>query len=173
MAIERELFLKILEDAYSAYYTIVPQENAELPLVFRGDYKKQDERYWLTKSVKIWENETGEFAYVFAAESFTPELADKCIAFALEDGLPRVKPHKNHHHTDIKVILVADRFDAETKKLVQKKHFSKSYHFSLWGFTNLLTAAVDLNEGKARANREGYALEKFFCKLFDVRKEEG
>ena len=173
MSIERDVFLKILEDAYSAYYTIVPQESDELPLVFRGDYKKQDEQYWLTKSVKIWTNETGEFAYVFGAERFTPDLADRCIAFALEDGLPRVKPHKDHHHTDIKVVLVADSFDAETRKLVQKKRFSKSYRFSLWGFTNLLTAAVDLSEGKAYANREGYALEKFFRKLFDVRKEEG
>ena len=94
-------------------------------------------------------------------------------AFALEDGLPRVHPHKEHQHTDIKVILVADHFDAETRKLVQKKSFSKSYHFSLWGFSNLLTAAVDLGEGKAYPNKVGHDLEKFFRKLFDLRKEEG
>ena len=173
MLIERELFLKILEDAYSAYYTIVPQENAELPLVFRGDYLKRDEQYWLSKSIPIWGNECGEFAYVFSAESFSPELAKACVDFALKDGLPRVQPHKEHHHTDIKVLFIADRLDEETRKLVQKMHFTKSYHLSLWGFTNLLTAVVDLSEGKAYANKEGYALEKFFRKLFDVRKEEG
>ncbi len=173
MAIQREEFLKILEDSFSAYYNIFPQEHPELPLAFRGDYSKHDERYWLMKSVPIWKNDTGEFVYVFSAEGFSPDLAEKCIAFALEDGLPRVKPHKEHHHTDVKVILIADSLDDQTRKTVQKKSFTKSYHFSLWGFTNLLTAAVDLSQEKAYPNKEGYALEKYFHKLFDVRKEEG
>ena len=173
MAIAREVFLKILEDSFSAYYDIFPQKHDELPLAFRCDYKKLDKKYWLTKSIPIWSNETGEFAYVFAAESFDPDLADRCITWALEDGLPRVKPHKEHQHTDVKVILIADRFDEATRKLVQEKYFSKSYHFSLWGFTNLLTAAVDLSREKAFPNKAGYSLEKYFSKLFDVRKEEG
>ena len=173
MSMDREQFLKILEDSFTAYYDIEEQENPELPLAFRGDYRKRDEHYWITKSMPIWGNETGEFAYVFSAERFTPELAERCIAFALEDGLPRVKPHKEHQRTDVKVILVADRFDQETRKLVQKKSFSKSYHFSLWGFSNLLTAAVDLGEEKAFPNKAGYSLEKYFRKLFDLRKEEG
>ena len=173
MAIAREEFLKILEDSFSAYYNIFPQEHPELPLVFRGDYNKMDERYWITKSVPIWKNESGEFAYVFSAESFSPELAEKCFAFALEDGLPRVKPHKEHHHTDIKVILIADSLDEATRKTVQKQNFSKSYHLSLWGYSNLLTAAVDLGRGKAYPNRAGYALEEYFHKLFDLRNEEG
>ena len=173
MSMDREQFLKVLEDSFTAYYDIEAQEHPELPLVFRGDYRKREERYWITKSIPIWGNESGEFAYVFSAESFTPELAEKCIAFALEDGLPRVKPHKEHQHTDIKAILVADHFDEETRKLVQKKSFTKNYHFSLWGFSNLLTAAVDLGERKAYPNRVGHDLETYFRKLFDLRKEEG
>ena len=173
MAIEREEFLKDLEDSFSAYYDVEIQTHPELPLVFRGDYRKRDERYWLSKKAKIWANEVGEFAYIFSAEEFSPELAEKCIAFALGDGLPRVKPHKEHQHTDIKVILIADRLDAQTRKLVQKKSFSKSYHFSLWGFSNLLAAAVDLSERKAYPNRAGHDLTQYFRKLFDARKEEG
>ena len=170
---EREFFLEILKDSFSAYYDIFPAENEPLPLAFRGDYRKREERYWLTKSIPIWGNETGEFAYVFSAESFDPALAEACIDWALEDGLPRVKPHKEHHHTDIKVILIADHFDEATRKLVQKKSFTKNYHYSLWGFTNLLTAAVDLCERKAYPNKAGHDLATYFRKLFDVRKEEG
>ena len=173
MAIDRELFLKILEDSFSAYYDIVPQQHPELPLAFRGDYVKREGRYWITKSLPIWSSEEGEFAYVFAADSFTGELAERCIAFALEDGLPRVKPHKDHQHTDIKVILIADRMDEAARKAVQQCRFTKNYRFSFWGFTNLLAAAVDLSEGKAYPNKAGYALEPYFRKLFDARKEEG
>ena len=169
---ERERFLEILKDSFSAYYDIVPAENDKLPLAFRCDYSKHDERYWLTKSIPIWRNDTGEFAYVFSAPSFEESLIERCFAYALEDGLPRVKPHKEHQRTDIKVILIADHFEKAQRDLVQKKSFTKSYHFSFWGFTNLLAAAVDLGEERSFSNKAGYALDKYFRKLFDVRKEE-
>ena len=173
MAIEREVFLKILEDSFSAYYDIVPQDHPELPMVFRGDYKKVDEKYWIVKSLPIWSNETGEYCYVFSSDRFSPDLVKACTDFALKDGLPRVKPHKDHQHTDIKVVFIADSTDEETRRAVKKQSFSKSYHFSFWGFSNLLTAIVDLQEGKSYTNKAGYALEKYFRKLFDIRKEEG
>ena len=153
MPIERQSFLTILEDSFSAYYDIVPQEHPTLPLVFRGDYLKRDERYWLMKSIPIWASETGEFAYIFSAEQFSPELAKACIDFM---GL-----------------LIADSAQEETRRLVQKSSFTKNYHHSFWGFSNLLAAIVDLQEKKTYPNKAGYALEKYFRKLFDVRKEEG
>ena len=55
----------------------------------------------------------------------------------------------------------------------QKKKFSRSYGpLSTHGYTELLTAAVDLGERKAHANRVGYDLEKFFGKLFALRSED-
>ncbi len=101
MAIDRELFLKILEDAYTAYYSIVPAENDALPLAFRADYKATDEQYFLAKSANIWRNEKNEYTYVFSAPSVSKELAEKCIAWALEDMLPRVKPHKEHQYLSL------------------------------------------------------------------------
>ena len=82
MAIPRLTFLDILKDSYSAYYSIHdnPAElKTELPIAFRADYASRDERYWLTKSVKMWGNEKNEYAYVFAADSFTPEEAEACL----------------------------------------------------------------------------------------------
>lgn len=170
MNIERTDFMEVLKDSYSAYYTIADPETEELPLVFRGDYFKRDMHYWFTKKAVVWDNQTGEFAYAFSAESFTPELAERCIDYALEDGLPRVQPGKDHYHTDIKVLLIADTVSEETKKLVQKKSFTKNYNHSLWGFTNLLVAAVDLSGKKTYTNKAGNALVKYFRKLFDARK---
>ncbi|MEI3061448.1 MAG: hypothetical protein V8S72_00165 [Oscillospiraceae bacterium] len=79
--------------------------------------------------------------YMFAAESFDKELVDNCIDFALADGLPRVKPHKEHQYTNIAAIFVAESFDPATAKHIAKRSFSKSYKFSLHGYTELLTAA--------------------------------
>ena len=92
MAIPRSTFIDILKDSYSAYYSIRERDEVpetELPLAFRADYSSRDERYWLTKSVKMWGNEKNEYAYVFISDSFSPELAERCRDWALEDGLPR------------------------------------------------------------------------------------
>ena len=67
---DRAVFLDVLKDSYSAYYNIVPAETDDVPMIFRADYFSRDEKYWLTKSIKIWGNETNEFCYVFSAPEF-------------------------------------------------------------------------------------------------------
>ena len=165
---ERAEFLEKLSDSYSAYYDLHPEAEADgLPLAFRADYFSRSERYWLSKNIPIWGNETNEYAYIFSAPSFDVELAGKCIDFALADGLPRVKPHKEHQYTNVKVILIADSFDEATISFVRKRKFSKSYKFSLHGFTDLKAAAVSLSERKAYPNAAAEReLTDYFRKLF-------
>lgn len=171
MAIDRSLFLEVLKDSYSAYYDIVEDVQTDLPLAFRGDYRDRDEHYWFTKTAQVWVNEKNEYAYIFAAESFDSGMIDRCVAYALEDGLPRVKPHKEHQCTNIKTVFIADELSEEAAKAVQKKRFTKSYKFGLHGFSNLLTGAVSLAERKTWANREGHELVPYFKKLFAAREE--
>lgn len=172
MAFDRLAFLGVLEDSYAAYYNII-KENLpeEFPIAFRADFYKRDERYWLTKSVKYYGNETNEFVYVFSADSFTGEIADACIRYALEEGLPRVKPHKEHQYTNIKVIFIANEYEPEALKAISSFRFQKSYHFSLWGYSNLLTTAVDVNDEKVWTNPAGREMKKYFSKLFAAQKK--
>ena len=174
MALDRELFINIVKDAYSAYYTISEpsEEDVDLPMAFRAVYDARDERYFVTKSAKIWANEKIEYAYVFSAPSFNVELAGRCMDHALADMLPRVKPHKQHQYTNCKVILIADSLGKEVIDLVKKRSFSKSYGFlSMHGYSELLAAAVDLKREKTFTNRVGSGLNKFFDKLFALRRE--
>lgn len=172
MSIERAEFLNILAESYKAYYDVFPVENVgELPLAFRADFHSRDERYWLSKDIPVWGNETNEFAYVFSAPSFDESMAAKCIEYALNEGLPRVKPHREHHYTNIKVLFVADSFDDAVIKYIKKQKFQKSYKLSLHGFTMLKTAAVDLSRSKAFPNRDGHELEQYFSKLFTAAEK--
>ena len=89
MKIEREKFLDTVADSFSAYYDLhMAEGEQELPLVFRADYYSRAERYWLTKNIPIWGNETNEYAYVFSAPAFDRALAARCIDYALEEALP-------------------------------------------------------------------------------------
>lgn len=174
MVIERDTFLEILKDAYSAYYTLIPAEGeAGFPLSFRAEYKSRDESYFFVKSANIWGNEKNEYTYVFSAPSFDTALIDRCTDWALQDMLPKVKPHKEHQYTNAKVIFIADSAEKETVRAVQKKRFSKSYGpLSVHGYTELITALVDLSTSKTYANPAGNDLPKFFGKLFALRQEK-
>ena len=174
MVIERDTFLEVLKDAYSAYYTIIPADgDTELPLSFRAVYGARDEQYFFVKSATIWANEKNEYAYVFSAPTFDVDTIDRCVSWALEDMLPKVKPHKNHQYTNAKVIFVAEKLEDAAVRAVQKKRFSKSYGpLSIQGYTELITAAVDLSRSKAFANPAGNDLPKFFGKLFALRQEK-
>ena len=174
MAIERSLFLEIVKDAYSAYYSIVDDAQApDLPLAFRADYKSRDEQYFFVKSANIWGNEKNEYAYVFSAPEIDPATARKCLDWALQDMLPRVKPHKEHQYTNCKAVFISDTLSDEKAQTVKKSKFSKSYGFlSTQGYTELIAAAVDLSTEAVVTNRVGHGLEDFFRKLFALRHEE-
>ena len=172
MAIERGRFIEVLKDAYSAYYDLKTEVETELPLAFQADYRNRDEHFWITKSAKVWTNEKNEFAYIFSAPAFDTAMIDRCIAYALEEGLPRVRPHKEHQCTNIKVVFVADSLEKDCAKAVQKKHFTKNYTIGLHGFSNLLTGAVALDTQKVWTNSEGHELTVFFKKLFAARTEK-
>ena len=171
MTLDRETFLAVVEDSYSAYYTIHQNEGmTELPLAFRADYYSRDEKYWFTKSVKIWANETNELCYVFCAPHFDLETAERCLDYVIEDAQPRVKPHKEHQYTNFKAVFLADSFDEAARTAIMKRRFTKNYKYSLHGYSMLMTAAVDLSDCSTAANKAGYPLVKYFRKLFDARK---
>lgn len=175
MAIDRTTFTEIVKDAYSAYYTILPAENEEddLPLAFRAEYRVRDEQYFFVKSANIWGNEKVEYCFVFSAPHIDAATAERCIDRSLQEMLPKVKPHKEHQYTNCKVILIADTLGEDVAKLVRGKKFSRSYGpFSTQGYTELLAAAVDTGSEKTYTNRMGRDLEKFFGKLFALRHEE-
>lgn len=172
MRIEREKFLEAVTDSFSAYYDLhmVPAEQ-ELPLAFRADYFSRSERYWLSKNIPIWGNETNEFAYIFSAPVFDQTLAAKCIDYALDEALPLVKPHKEHQYTNVKVILLADSVDEDVARYVKKRSFTKNYKFSFHGFSTLKSAIVDLGTQKTVTNSAGYELADYFRKLFAAEEK--
>ena len=172
MAFDRESFSAVLEDSYSAYYNIIKEDlPSDLPILFKADYFRRAESYWLSKNITTWANETNEFAYIFSAESFDEIMMEKCNQYALDDGLPRVKPHKEHQYTNIKTIFLTENTDDEVVRYVKNKKFSKSYNHSLWGYSNLVSAVVNLNTEKIYTNPPGRDLKKYFKKLFSAQKK--
>ena len=169
MAYPRGEFMEVLKDSYSAYYSVDETAETELPHVFRATYQSRDEQYFLVKSAQIWGNEKNELAYVFSAPSFSPDSVKACVDYALADWLPRVRPHKEHQCTNVKVVFVADSVDEDSENAVRKQSFTKNYRLGLYGYTNLLAGMVDLSTRRTITNKAGHELVPYFKKLFAAR----
>lgn len=171
MAIDRVEFLSVLEDSYSAYYNIIKEDLPEgYPLAFRADYFQRGERFWLSKSIPIYGNETNEYCYVFSSDVFGLYEVRRCIDFAIEDALPRVKPHREHQYSNIKTVFLADQFSEEAISEIKSRRFQKSYNHSFWGYSSLITTAVDVDAEEVWVNREGRDMKKYIKKLFSAQK---
>lgn len=171
MAIERKQFIEDLKKSYEIYYDLHQNESdTELPLEFRADFHSVGERYFLVKNAKIWTSETNEYIYVFSAPSFDRDIVGRCVSYALEDGLARVTPHKNHHYSNIITVFVADEIRPDVRKVISGQKFSKSYRMSLYGFSLLKTGFIDLSKGDYGTNAEGHDLTNFFKKLFPKKQ---
>ena len=174
MTFSREYFEKVLQESFSAYYNIYADEEFHgLPLAFMAEYFSRAEKYWLTKSMVMYANETNEYAYIFSAPEFDVDTVERCMTLAIEDMLPRLKPHKEHQYTNCKVIFLADTLSKDVIKAVKRRKFTKSYgKLSLEGYTNLLAAAVDMSSSKTFTNAAGHELVKYFGKLFAAKKDD-
>lgn len=172
LAINRESFLSKLSDSYERYYDIIEGDlDSGLPLLFFADFHARDEGYVLVKSAKIWALESNEYVYVFTAPRFTAEEAKSCLDFALADGEPRIKPHKEHKDSYIIAIFIADVIDADAEKEIKRRRFDKSFKLGVEGWAGLKTAAVNLERECVTTNSVGSSLTKFFKKLLRSEKK--
>lgn len=173
MATDRAHFLEILEDSYSAYYNISKESMpAELPLCFRAEFHKRAEMYWLSKTIPVYGNEENEYAYIFSNSEFDADTVRKCIAFSMEDGLPKVKPHKEHQCSNIKAVFVSEQFTSEALQEIRRRKFQKSYRFSFWGYSSLLACAVDPETEEVTVNSAARDMKKYFHQLFAAQKKQ-
>lgn len=169
---DRAGFIDGLKQSYSTYYNVISEpEETGLPMAFRAEYFSRAEKYWLSKKITVWANETNEYAYVYEIDGADVETADKCIEYSIAHMLPLVKPHKEHQFTNVKVLLITEGVSKEMKAYIKKKAFTKSYNHSLHGFTTLHAAVVDLEEKKAYTNAAGHELKKYFSKLFAAQRK--
>ena len=76
-----------------------------------------------------------------------------------------VEPVEGHMYTYLTCVIVADESEPEAAKALKKSRIKKSFRFSLRGWMELHTAALDRSTGQTSTNLSGRANAKLFNKL--------
>lgn len=160
----KEILDKLL-DSYSVYFDVerIAEENP-YSLAATGYFFSRSEKYVLVKSAQLWAAESYEYLYIFDVSTLDADTYMRCRQYALEEGMKRISPHKEHMYSFITAIFICDEATAEAQKILKKTYLHKSFKFSLHGWMEFHTDAIVPGERKVYSNWDGRSTAKFIRK---------
>ena len=159
---KREEIIERLSSYYSAYYDVNRQDEKEKPLVLRCDLHVNNQKYFLFRKNVLWEANCHEYVYVFSVTRLTPEIYRECEEIVYREGMKLVDPAPGHMYTYLTCMIIADETEPEAVRMLKKSRIQKSFRFSLRGWMELHTAALDCSKEKIFTNFSGRANAKLF-----------
>ncbi|MCL2067615.1 MAG: hypothetical protein FWG99_09140 [Treponema sp.] len=158
---DRLVIIERLFKSYKGWYDVLPGDlDSGLPLKALCVYRSRSEKYVLSKKAKLWAVEVNDYLYLFSMQKLDVFQAKECIAFAIENALPRVQPHKEHMYSFVTTVFVADEAEQDALKFIRRHRFIKSYRFGFYGSSPLKTLALDIGSEKIVTNNMGRDLRK-------------
>ena len=161
MDISHEEHLKKLLDAYSHHYDIerdVTVEGGSFPAM--AIYYLRDENYLISKKHVLSAVENHEYVYFYLTEHLDAKTLQEQIDVTREDGLGRIRPHKEHMSSMVTLVILADTIDEEAKKLIKKTRFHKNYRLALHGWMEYQIAAMEISTTSFLSNPAGKGARK-------------
>ena len=151
--------LDALLPAFRNYYNI-NTDNVKEPFVAEAAFESHSEQYYLIKAAKVADIIMNEYVYFVECDRLDSEDLRSYDDTAWERGLERISPGPGHRSSDVTLIIVADRIEEDTKKLIRKMRHYKSYKWGFHGWSNYRLVAIECSSGKAFYNHQGRSLKK-------------
>ena len=140
------------------YYNL--RENPTPPFAAEAEFHSHSEQYFLTRAAHIADIDSHEYVFFAEEDHLTQERLEELEKSAWEEGLSRVKPGPGHRNSDLALIIIADKIEETALRQVSKIKRSKSYRFSLHGWSNFRVLAYEVSSGRVASNRAGKSLKK-------------
>ena len=161
MALSREECLQTLLNAYSHHYDIerdVTVGGSSFPAM--AVFFLRDENYLITRKHVLNAVENHEYVYFYLTEHLDAETLREQINITREDGLGRIRPHKEHMSSLVTLVILADTIDEEAKKLIRKTRFQKYFRLALHGWMEYHIAAMETSTNSFLSNPAGKGAKK-------------
>ncbi|MCR4626582.1 MAG: hypothetical protein K5640_02955 [Treponema sp.] len=148
-----------LLNSFTSYYNVVTND-VEKPFCARAEFHSHSEQFFLVKAAKVADIDSNEYVYFYQTKNLTPIDIEYLSSAAWQNGLAKIKPYSGHRNSDITLIILADKIEEETIKLIKKAKYYKSYKFTFYGWSNFRLLAYEVYTGKTFTNRLGMDLKK-------------
>lgn len=172
MNFTREGFLDRLLDSYTANYDIERTETDRLPLAATAQLHVTETQYILSKRAQMWRADSDEYVYFFSVPALSDELCQQCIQYAYDNGMGKIDLTSSTHHmcTRLVALFLCDSMEEAAVTRLEQCRLYKSFQFSLKGWMEFHTIAVDFGKESVVSNRYGRDTAKFLKKLLQPQK---
>ena len=154
--------------AFERYYNI-RREDVTPPFQAEAEFLQHDERYFLTRSVKLSESDARETVYFATVEALDAATFARLDEAAWRDGLSRLTPRWGHRAADVRLVILTNRLEADAAEAIRRTSRSKGYAFSLKGWSNYRLIAMELPTGTVVTNRLGRPLKDALRKILQSK----
>lgn len=108
----RQQLEKAAVQSYRAYYDVEELPEGGL-LKARCAYHSRSAQYVLVKKAELWAAETNEYVYLWSLPRLDEGALEEVFQATLSDGMPRIRPHKDHMSTFLTAAVLCDRADPQ------------------------------------------------------------
>lgn len=139
-----------------------------------GSFWSHNEKFLLTKEMKLWETDNREYIFFIEAETLdetvlaqTDSLLREHVEPELVRGGQKVPP-ANHMYSYMTVIFMTENPISEAvQEKIRRYSFARTYRFSIRGYSETRLLAVNLSDGQMVFNKESKALLPLYQKVMD------
>lgn len=138
--------------------------NEEYDLFAR--YHLRAEKYFLTKSAKIYAMENNEYILIKKFENLDKAGLDRFTNSMVRNIDELVELHDEHMSSIITGVILVDKpleqMDADIRKNVEKFKYHKGFSFGFKGWVDIRVIITSLNDGSNIANKKGREVSEIY-----------
>lgn len=151
-------FEKLL-NAYSHNYDVTRDvPDGDFPAM--AHYFLRDEHYLVRRDKQFYATEQHDYTYFYVTDRLDAVQAKALADRALQAGLARIKPHKEHMSSFVTLVVLADAIDPEAKKVLKRTRFHKNFRLALHGWMEYHIAAMECSTVTFLSNPAGRGVRK-------------
>lgn len=159
-----------LLDAYSHQYDIernVAVEDCCYPAT--ATYYLRDENYLISRQHVLSAVEQHEYLYFYLTDHLTVKELQTQIELSRQDGLSKVRPHKEHMFSNVGLVVLANTIEPEAQRLIRRTRFRKNYKLTFHGWTEYQLAAMEVSTNRFFSNPAGKGAKQILERNFPLR----
>ena len=170
MEITLQQRLDKLLDAYSHQYDIERNvEAAGCCYPATATYYLRDENYLISRQHVLSAVEQHEYLYFYLTDHLTVKELQAQIELSRQDGLSKVRPHKEHMFSNVGLVVLANTIDPEAQRLIRRTRFRKNYKLTFHGWTEYQLAAMEVSTNRFFSNPAGKGAKQILERNFPLR----
>ncbi|MDQ0215460.1 hypothetical protein J2S13_001877 [Oikeobacillus pervagus] len=175
MTTQTPTFIKKLQDTYAPFFNI--EENVPLgdtSIDFIAHHLRKDEKYMLSKSIKIWGVENQQIVFVISPKiELSTTWVHQYLHNIIQQADHYIPSHDEHMSTVLIGLIITDQpTDQTLLKEVKKTRKVKFLHYGIHGWIEIYLGLVHVQNQTITIHRKGKPFVSAIGKILKGEREQ-